>query len=206
MRRAITALVGPVLVLVLLGACGGDGTDSASTATSTTAESTTAPGSEEHGAGGVDQGAGGEGDLETGGRATPADQVEDAEVTTGDFELLDTRPEGYEGLSGRAVLARHGGGTTVTLLLLGLRPGAELVAHVHEGNCAEGGGPHYKFDPDGGDAPPNEIHLRFTAEEDTTAQATVEDDRRAGDAARSVAIHEVADLDATIACAPLEPA
>lgn len=78
--------------------------------------------------------------------AVPADQVPGAELVSGRFGLLDTAPEGYQDVAGTAELARHDGGTTVTIELRGLQPNSRLISHVHQGRCSEGGGAHYKFD------------------------------------------------------------
>jgi len=135
--------------------------------------------------------------------ATPAYEVEGAELTTGTFVLLDTRPDGYDDLIGEANLARHENGTTVTIELSGLLPGVDFISHVHEGECEEGGGDHYKFDPEGSDMPPNEIHLAFTSTGEGTGFMTAENDMAAGDDARSVVVHPAELIDNKIACAPL---
>lgn len=136
--------------------------------------------------------------------AVPAGQVPDAKLTSGTFQLLDTAPEGYQDVAGTATMARHAGGTTVTVELTGLKPEAELISHVHDGTCADGGGgAHYKFDPAGGDKPPNEIHLAFTSTADGTGFMTAENDRTAGPQARSVVVHPREFTDNRIACAPL---
>ncbi|MBT8199395.1 MAG: superoxide dismutase family protein [Acidimicrobiia bacterium] len=131
--------------------------------------------------------------------ATPAEEVAGADLKTAAFELLSTRPEGHDDTSGTAGIARSSAGTTLTLRLTGLQPGSEYIAHLHEGTCSENGGAHYKFDPAGGDDPPNEIHLGFTAGEDgfmTAENATV-----AGSEGRSVVVHPVDLLDNKLACA-----
>jgi hypothetical protein len=135
--------------------------------------------------------------------AIPAYEVEGAELTTGTFILLDTRPEGYDDVIGEANLARHDGGTTVTIELAGLVADVDYIAHVHEGDCADNGGNHYKFDPEGGDMPPNEIHLAFVADDGGAGFMTAEHGMVAGEDARSIVVHPVDLLDNKIACAPL---
>ncbi|MDQ3886741.1 MAG: superoxide dismutase family protein, partial [Actinomycetota bacterium] len=135
--------------------------------------------------------------------AVPAAEVPNAELVGGEFRVLDTAPEGYQNVKGFAQLARHAGGTTVTVELAGLKPRTEIIAHVHEGSCAEGGGQHYRFDPQGADVPPNEIHLLVTSDESGAGRMTVENKRRAGAAARSIVVHPVEFQDNRITCAPL---
>ncbi|MGI9666661.1 MAG: superoxide dismutase family protein [Acidimicrobiia bacterium] len=132
--------------------------------------------------------------------ATRADDVQDADLVSGSFAGLN----GAKGVSGNAWLARHDGGTTVTVELHGLAPGADFTSHVHAGSCADGGGPHYKFDPEGGHHPPNEIHLTFSASDDGHGFMTAENGQVAGEAATSVAVHAVdGDADDWL-CADLE--
>lgn len=135
--------------------------------------------------------------------ATPAYEVEGADLVTGTFELLDTRPEGYDDVIGEGYIARHDGGTTVTMEVGGLLPEVEFIAHVHEGDCSEGGGDHYKFDPEGSDVPPNEIHLAFVSSADGQGFMTAENHMVAGEDARSLVVHPLELLDNKIACAPL---
>ena len=133
--------------------------------------------------------------------ATPASEVAGAEVVSGRFSLLDTRPEGYGAVVGTAALARHDGGTTVTIQLQGLKPGVVFISHVHEGTCAEYGGDHFRFDPDGPDVPPNEIHLAFASTEGGNGFMTAENDRTVDHRAVSVVVHPRDLLDNKIACA-----
>jgi hypothetical protein len=132
--------------------------------------------------------------------ATPAGEVPGAEVVEGTFVLLDSRPDGYDDVTGTAQLARCDGGTTVTTEVFGLIPGEDYISHVHAEACADDGGPHYQFDPDGGDMPPNEIHLAFTADEDGRGYMTAENDMVAGDGAAAFVVHPVDLIDNKIAC------
>jgi hypothetical protein len=135
--------------------------------------------------------------------ATAADEVPGAALARGSFRLLDTAPEGYQDVSGTATLAPHGGGTTVTVELRGLKPNVPFISHGHQGSCAEGGGEHYKFEPAGGDVPPNEIHLAFTSTSEGTGYMTAENDRLVGPQAQSVVVHPSEFIDNRIACAAL---
>ncbi len=133
--------------------------------------------------------------------ATPADEVE-GDVTSGEFSVLDTAPPGSDGVGGTSWLAQNDDGTTVTLRMTGLEPGTEYMAHLHELACDEdNGGAHFAFDPDGEEVPPNEVHLAFTAGEDGSGEATVTNDQRVGDGARSVVIHPAESMDNRLACA-----
>lgn len=106
-------------------------------------------------------------------------------------------------LAGRAQMIRTADGKTiVTVHVTGLSPDTAYGSHVHQQACGFGDADgHYKFDPAGAAAPPNEIWLGFTTNEagignsDTTAYAT------AGASAVSVVIH--APGSAKIACADL---
>lgn len=135
--------------------------------------------------------------------ATPAADVAGADLTSVAFELLDSRPDGFDNAMGVADLARHDNGTTVTLELEGLDPGRQYIAHVHEGTCADNGGPHYKFDPDGPDTPPNEIHLMFKSDDAGSGFMTAENSQVVGDDAQSIVVHATDDMQAYIACAAL---
>ncbi|MEM9036940.1 MAG: hypothetical protein AAGA99_20275 [Actinomycetota bacterium] len=137
--------------------------------------------------------------------ATPAEEVAGAELVGGDFVLLDTRPSGYDEVIGTAVMARHDGGTTVTIRLEGLPPGETMISHVHEAPCSEGGGDHYQFDPNGSEMPPNEIHLLFDAAEDGSGFMTAENDMVVGDGGVSVVVHPLDLIDNKIACVDFAP-
>lgn len=133
--------------------------------------------------------------------AVPAGDVPGADLVEGTFELLETRPQGYDGVTGTAVLARHDAGTTVTLRLEGLQPGTAYISHVHAGTCAEGGGDHFQFDSNGSDVPPNEIHLAFNGSPEGAGFMTAENDRTVDERAVSVVVHPVELIDNKIACA-----
>ena len=105
-----------------------------------------------------------------------------------------------------AALARHDAGTTVTVELESLVPDTRFIAHVHTGPCYEAGGPHYRFDPNGGSMPPNEIHLMFASGVDGVGLMTVENAAVAGPDAVSVVVHPADALDDKVVCADLDPA
>ena len=134
--------------------------------------------------------------------ATPAAEVEGADVTEGDFALLDSRPDGFDELAGTAAIARHDG-TTITIDFTGLEANSDYISHLHTGPCTEGGGPHFKFDPDGADVPPNEIHLAFTSSDGGDGFMTVENDMVASDEGQSVVVHLAGQGTERIACAQL---
>lgn len=133
--------------------------------------------------------------------ATPASEVAGAELVSGTFMLLDTRPSGYDEVTGTAELARHDDGTTVTIELAGLQPGTEYISHIHAEPCTNNGGPHYQFEVGGSEVPPNEIHLLFTADEDGNGSMTAENDRTVDERAVAIVVHPVDLIDNKIACA-----
>jgi len=114
------------------------------------------------------------------------------ETVAGTFEPLVETPSAYKNVSGEAELTRSGGETTIALSVDGLAPDTEYMAHLHTGGCADTdpGGAHFKFDPEGGDMPPNEIHLSFTSNADGSGKAEVTSDQQvpAGEAG-SVVLH-----------------
>ncbi len=136
--------------------------------------------------------------------ATPAYDVAGpgSTVASGDFALLDTAPPGSDDVAGQAWLAQADGATTVTIELTGLEPGREYVSHLHAEECAvDDGGPHFAFDEDGADTPPNEVHLGFTASEDGSGTATVTNDREVGDGAPAIVVHPADAMDNRLVCA-----
>ena len=133
--------------------------------------------------------------------ATPADEAAGASLARGEYQLLESRPEGYDALTGTAVIARHAAGTTVTTELSGLLPDAEYISHLHAQPCAiENGGPHYQFEVGGDEVPPNEIHLAFTSDADGNGFMTAENDQVAGTEAVAFVVHPVELIDNKIAC------
>lgn len=124
-----------------------------------------------------------------GGETTGSDS-EDA--VGGTFEPIVGVPQPYENVTGEAELTRADGKTTTAISLDGLVPDTEYMAHLHTGGCAgsDPGGPHFKFDPQGGDEPPNEIHLMFTSNGDGSGKAEVTVDKEVPEGeAGSVVVH-----------------
>lgn len=137
---------------------------------------------------------------------TPASDVEGAALASGSFELLDTRPQGYDDLGGTSTIARHADGTTVTVELTGLPPDTDFVSHLHAQACADdNGGPHYQFvESDDIVTPPNEIHLAFTSDADGNGFMTAENAAVAGPEALAVVVHPAEFVDNKAACVDFE--
>ncbi|MFF3403634.1 superoxide dismutase family protein [Streptomyces sp. NPDC002659] len=135
--------------------------------------------------------------------ATPAYDLPDATaVFKGTFTLLDTRPPGMDAVKGTAWLAQGLKGTTVTVKLTGLKPGASYMAHLHAQQCrAKNGGAHFQFEKGGAKMPPNEIHLAFKADKMGVGTTTVNNERTTGYSARSVVVHPAEAMDNRLACA-----
>ncbi|WP_215447943.1 superoxide dismutase family protein [Streptomyces sp. ATCC 21386] len=137
--------------------------------------------------------------------ATPADKIPDADVVKGTFELLDTRPPGMDDVKGSAWLAQGPKGTTVTVSLSGLKPGATYMSHLHAQSCsAKNGGDHFQFEKGGATTPPNEVHLMFTADKSGMGMTTVNNDRKTGEDAKAIVVHPSEAQDNRIACADFE--
>ena len=132
--------------------------------------------------------------------ATRADDIEGAALATGDLVLLDSRPEGFDDVTGTAWIARHSEGTTVTVEIAGLMPDADYISHLHADVCANDGGDHYQFEVGGSEMPPNEIHLAFTADADGNGFMTAENDQIAGLDAVAFVVHPVELIDNKIGC------
>lgn len=132
--------------------------------------------------------------------ATRADEVDGAALASGGFDLLDTRPEGYDDLTGTAWIARHPGGTTVTVELDGLLPDTDYISHVHEAPCAENGGNHYQYEVGGSELPPNEIHLAFTSNAEGSGFMTAENAAIASLDAVALVVHPTELIDNKVAC------
>jgi hypothetical protein len=90
----------------------------------------------------------------------------------GTFETLpDGAAMGLE-IEGFAQLVRGESGTQGRVVVRGLDPGTTYAAHLHNAPCsaANPGGAHYRDDPAGPSAPPNE--LWFSSTEDPQAGVT----------------------------------
>ena len=106
-------------------------------------------------------------------------------------------------ISGRAQMVRTADGkTTVSVHVEGLDPNTTYPAHVHQLPCgtsnADG---HYRNDPSGPAAPPNEIWPGFTTNDAGIGNGNASVDWTAGQAAVAVVVH--APDGAKIACADL---
>lgn len=106
-------------------------------------------------------------------------------------------------LAGRAQMVRTADGKTiVTVHVTGLSPDTTYGAHVHQQACGVGDADgHYKFDPAGPAAPPNEIWPGFTTNAAGVGNGKAIVDGSAGPTAVAVVIH--APGGAKIACADL---
>ena len=135
--------------------------------------------------------------------SVPAAGADSATVTRGDFHAFATGAD--LDISGRAQMVRTADGkTTVTIHLEGLLGGTTYGSHVHQQACADGDADgHYKFDPAGPAAPPNEIWPGpFTTTASGVGNGNVTVDGSAGPSAMSVVVH--APGGAKVACADLE--
>ncbi len=122
-----------------------------------------------------------------------SDDEDESEAVSGQFELVAGAPAKDRGAAGEATLERADGSTTVRLSATGLEPSTGYVAHLHSEGCdqADPGGPHFKFNPEGSDEPPNEIHLEFSSGADGAGKARASSNREVpvGEAG-SIVIHE----------------
>ena len=135
--------------------------------------------------------------------SVPAAAADAATVTRGDFHAF-AAGAGLD-ISGRAQMVRTADGkTTVTVHLEGLAGDTTYASHVHKQACADGDADgHYKFDPAGPAAPPNEIWPGpFTTTASGVGNGNTTVDSSAGPSAVSVVVH--APGGAKVACADLE--
>ena len=118
------------------------------------------------------------------------------ETIAGTFEPLAGLPQPYENVTGEAELTRADGRTTTAISLDGLVADTEYMAHLHTGGCGgeDPGGPHFKFDPAGGDEPPNEIHLMFTSNGNGSGKAEITTAKEVPEGkAGSIVVHTAGD-------------
>lgn len=133
----------------------------------------------------------------------PAVLADGATITRGDFHAFATGV-GLP-ISGHAQMIRTADGRTiVTIHLEGLDANTTYASHVHAAACATNSADgHYKFDPAGAAAPPNEIWPGpFTTTGAGIGNGNTIADGTAGPTAVSVVVH--APGGAKIACADLE--
>lgn len=115
----------------------------------------------------------------------------------GNFANVPKAPAGSAEVTGTAEMLLGQGKTKVSVLATGLDNAAQYIAHVHADKCSakDPGGDHFKFDPNGSDVPPNEIHLDIVfqvtkeGERQNAVSAETVADKEAGEAAKSVVIH-----------------
>jgi len=136
--------------------------------------------------------------------ATRADELGDVEqLRSSPVALFEDAPERFEDVTGQAWAAfGDDPGTTVTLDLSGLPPDEEVIAHLHAEPCAVRGGPHFQFEEDGPEVPPNEVHLAGTPGDDGTLSLTVTNGDTAS-GAQSLVFHPRADTDTYVGCVDL---
>ncbi len=124
--------------------------------------------------------------------STTTTSASTAKTVTGQFKLVPKAPSGFDDIAGTAKLVRSDGGTDVSIQLTGLKPDVDYKSHLHAGDCSQSdpGGPHFKFDDNGADTPPNEIHLPFTSDAEGNGSATARNDKTvpAGEG-RSIVVH-----------------
>lgn len=131
----------------------------------------------------------------------PSAAADAATVTRGDVHAF-AAGTGME-LTGHAQMVRTADGKTiVTVHVTGLAPDTTYGAHVHQQACGSGDADgHYRFNPAGPAAPPNEIWPGFTTSAAGVGNGKATVDGTAGPTAVSVVIH--APVGAKIACADL---
>lgn len=132
----------------------------------------------------------------------PAVLADGATVTRGDFASYAANTSLQ--ITGRAQMIRTADGkTVVSVHVEGLDANTTYGAHVHAAACAVGfADGHYKNDPAGPAAPPNEIWPGFTTNGAGIGNGDATVDWTAGAAAVSVVVH--APGGTKIACADLD--
>ena len=124
-----------------------------------------------------------------------------ATVTRGELSAFATGIG--QPITGRAQMIRTADGKTiVSVHVEGLAPNTTYGSHVHQQACAVGEADgHYKFNPAGAAAPPNEIWPGFTTNESGVGNGNATVAGTAESNAVSVVVH--APGGAKIACADL---
>lgn len=128
--------------------------------------------------------------------------ADDGRVTRGDLHGFAAGTD--LDLTGHAEMVRTADGKTfVTVHVEGLQADTTYGSHVHQQACAQGDADgHYKFDPTGPAAPPNEIWPGFTTNAAGVGNGRAVVYQTAGPGAVSVVVH--APGGAKIACADLD--
>ena len=124
-----------------------------------------------------------------------------ARVTWGEVHPFATGAG--QDISGNARMIRTADGKTIVVVHVeGLAANTAYGSHVHQQACGNGEADgHYKFDPAGPAAPPNEIWPAFTTNAAGVGNGFASVDGSAGSNAMSVVVH--APGGAKIACADL---
>ncbi len=134
----------------------------------------------------------GDDDSGDGGTTTAAAASDASETLSGTFEPVPDAPEGGDEIAGTAEMTVGDAGTEVSIELSGLEPDTEYISHLHAGGCdqPDPGGPHFMFDLNGEEMPPNEIHLPFTSDGSGDGSADASNDQAVPDpGSRSVVVH-----------------
>lgn len=131
----------------------------------------------------------------------PSAAAHDLGVTRGDVHAF-AAGAGMK-IAGRAQMVRTADGKTIVAIhVTGLSPDTAYGAHVHQRPCEVGDADgHYRFDPTGPAAPPNEIWPGLTTNAAGVGNGKATAVGTAGPTAVSVVIH--APSGAKIACADL---
>ena len=130
--------------------------------------------------------------TQTSTQSTAKTSTPDPTTASGAFKLVPNAPRGYPDLSGTAKLVRSERGTDASITLTGLQPNTQYASHVHAGPCdqPDPGGAHFKFDLNGSDTPPNEIHLPFTSDAGGRGAAEAHNDQTVPEGeGRSIVVH-----------------
>ena len=139
--------------------------------------------------------------LSIGAAFAPAALAGGATISRGDIAAFATGIG--QPITGRAQMVRSADGKTiVSVHVEGLVANTTYGSHVHQQPCAVGEADgHYKFDPAGPAAPPNEIWPGFTTNNAGVGNGNATVAWTAGASAVSVVVH--ASGGAKIACADL---
>jgi len=109
-----------------------------------------------------------------------------------------------EDSSGRAVLTRIDGETSVSVQLVGLTPDTYYPAHVHQMPCAQLGGGHYKIDPAvEATEEVNELWVGFTTDADGNGTGSITVPHAVRGDALALVVHDPGAENAKMLCADL---